>query len=411
MKSRILRALANIGGAQRAPVALVTNALSSFGNFALAIVIARNSSLSELGEFGVAFSVFALLTGLTRSVVAESVMSLPNWQPTFLRSGHDVTLIAAASGAVLVAFSAAFHLQYLLAVGLFLPGLALYDHLGVVNMAVGRPLVAMFQECARTISVLGLVGASTIVPIAPFVLFAGWCVISATIGFVHAGIVGAGVRPRWTAGRAESGIAAGFGIDYAVSSGVAQLSPSVLAVAVGNGVVGSLRGAATLLGPVALVASTARSLLIPYLAAAHHLHRDIQIRRAARTTVMLVVGVLPFAFGVVLMPDSLGSSLLGPNWVFAKPLMPALALELLFALAGSVPFAGHRAGRASGRTLRIRLALAPFRLGGVVMGGIWFGAEGAAYAMAIVAALSFVIWWVSYSNLVAQRKGFEGGTS
>lgn len=407
MRDQFLNVLARVAGAKRARIALLTNAISSVTNFALAITIARSASLSELGAFGVAFSIYALLTGMTRSAVAESILSLREWRPTFLQSGHNVTLVASAAGLAVVSIGAVLDLRYMVAVGLALPGLALYDHLSVINMAVGRPRHALLQEFFRAFSVLLLVGSSTIWSLAPFALFVGWCSIGAAIGVALALITGAGVWPRWTNDRAETRVAAGFGIDYIVSSGLAQLTPSVLAVAVGNGVVGSLRGAATLLGPVALIASTARSLLIPYLAAAHHLDRELQLRRAGLTTAMLVGSVLPFAVAAVLIPDPLGATLLGSNWAFAKPLMPALILELLFALGGSVPFAGHRAGRASGRTLRIRLALAPIRLGGVLVGSIWFGAEGAAYAMAILAAISFATWWISYTRLVTRQDGDE----
>ena len=405
MGERLLSMVARAAGARRAQLALSTNGVSSVGNFALAVAIARNASLTELGEFGVAFSIYALLTGLTRSAVAESVLSLPARQPAFRQATSQVLFIAILGGLATACLGAVLGLRYLIAVGLALPGLALYDYLKVVNLGVRSPGHAMAQECIWTSSVLIFIGSSTLVSISPLALFTGWSVIGAVIGLAHAFLVGASVTPRWKADRTETCTAAGFGTDYLISSGMAQLTPSVLALVVGNGVVGSLRGAATLLGPVALVASTARTLLIPYLAAAHHLDREIQLRRARRTTVMLVAGILPFAVAVTILPDGLGRVLLGSNWEFAEPLMPPLALELLFAMAGSVPFAGHRAGRASGRTLRIRAGLAPIRLGGVVAGSIYFGAEGAAYSMALLAILSFAIWWVSYTNLVSKQEG------
>ena len=371
----------------------------------LAIMIARNAGLNELGEFGVAFSVYALVTGLTRSAVAESVLTLRSWKSVFERSGRDVSSIATAAGLLVVCVGVVLDLRYLVALGFALPGLALYDYLKVIDMAVGRPKFAMAQECLWILSVVLLIGLANVISVSPFMVFVGWSVAGAAVGIAHALVAGVGVRPGWGANRSEARIAAGFGTDYLVSSGMAQLTPSILAIVVGNAVVGSLRGAATLLGPIALVAATARSLLIPYLVAAQHLDAQAQMRRAGRTTWLLVAAVFPFTIAVAVIPDGVGRMLLGSNWAFAEPLMPALAIELLFAMAGSVPFAGHRASRASGRTLRIRLGLAPVRLGGVVVASIHFGAEGAAYSMAGIAIIGFVIWWISYANLVVRQEG------
>ncbi|MEO3926508.1 hypothetical protein ABGB07_21965 [Micromonosporaceae bacterium B7E4] len=404
---RALRGRALSGG--RAPVAVVVTATSSLGNLLLSVTVARGGSLSELGRYSLAFSLYVLVSGLARAMVTESVLAEADRRDPepFRRSARRICLVGAVAGALVGTAGLLCGNRYLVVVGLALPGLVLYDYLKAFGLGVAEPQRILRYELVWTLAsgvgaglgLTGRIGAST-----AFVVWAG---SGALVGYLGAARRRCALLPGWPVGRAETRNALAFGLHFLVGSGTAQLATATLAAVAGTAVVGALGGAKTALGPITLLIGASSALLIPYLARAREAEPRVRLRSAARVAAAIIVLVGPLALVLLALPDPVGRALLGANWEFARPLLPALAVESVFMVATMVASAGHRIERAGARTLLLGAALAPVRVGTIVGAGHLFGAPGAAWAMAAVAGCAAIGWWWSYRSLLRARHRAE----
>lgn len=388
----------------RSRSALLIDLLSSLGNFALSIAIARNASISELGQFALAFAVYALNTGLIRSAIAEPLSAKMLDASDFRRSAGRPSLMGILFGMVSIAVGVAVNNPYLVIAGWSMHGCSLYDYIKLLNQATLNAKVATLQEASWLVLSIGS-GILTLTGIlTPLGGFACWIGSSAFLGYAFATFLKTEIRPSWACSLVPSRTSFAFGLDFLLGSGTAQISMTVLAGTAGNVVVGAIRGAGTLFGPVTIIVNSARLLLIPVISRHRATKSSDLMRMSVLVSILLVSASLALAGMVCLLPASVGGLLLGDNWRFAAPLLPCLALELVFAAASTVPFAGHRSHDRGKRTLLLRGVMAPIRLLSVIGFGVGFGALGAVTAMACVSALGTAVWWFSYANLVSRER-------
>lgn len=400
-----LRSLSRrISKSGRARGGLLVSILSSGGNLFLSIGIAHHSSISEMGAFAVAFAVYALSSGFVRAGVAEPVTScVPLGKAAELGVSRASFFGLLLSGLVVLIGLLA-HQPYLVVTGFSLHGLVIYEYLKNVNVAILAPRISVFQELSWFVCSVIAVSLLFASVISPFVAYGIWVGSGAIVGYLACFLQRFSMKPRLTIQVIPMRTSLGFGLDFIMGSGAAQISIMLLAGVAGKGIAGGLRAAGTIFGPVTLVLNTARSLLIPFLSRSTALS-GMQGKKAGLLATLLLGAVsLPAVIGMCFLPDWAGRVLLGDNWAYAAPLIPYLACELWFTIIATVPFAGHRSLRAARRTLIIRSIVAPFRVISVVAAGYFLGAVGAAMAMASLSIVSSVIWWVSYSSLMKEIK-------
>lgn len=385
---------------RRALLALLVGGLSSGGNFLLAVTVARLESIGGVGQYALAFSFYVLGSGLVRSTVTDTVLVAGSGAALAARR---VTLLGAVGGASLAAVGAAYGSTYLAVAGIALPGLALYDYTKAIAVGIGNPTRAIGQEIAWSVltCAAALGGLAGLID-AP-VVFAGWAVGGALIGVAAAACHRYNLLPGWSAGRAETRVALGFGAQFLLTTGSAQLALTAVAAAAGTAIVGALSAGRTLLGPVNLVLSMAATLILPQLARTRQEPGPVRRRAAYRLTSLIAGGVLPLTAAVALLPDSLGTTLLGANWTVARSLLPLLALESLLAVPAAIGFAGLRVERASWRAIVLGVAVGVLRVPVVVGGAVLLGATGAAGALALLALVSGLAWSVGYLMLLRDR--------
>ncbi|MEU1888121.1 hypothetical protein ABZ491_21870 [Micromonospora rifamycinica] len=385
---------------RRAVSALVVGGLSSGGNLLVAITVTRLESIGGVGRFALAFSCYVLVSGLVRSMVTEAVLAAG----TGVRSAASrVLLLGTLCGVPLAVAGAAYGSAYLLLVGLALPGLVLYDYAKATALGLGTPAGALLQEATWTaVTCAAALGALFRLVDAPFVV-AVWALAGGLIGVLVGLRRGYARRPGWGAGRAESRVAVGFGTQFLLTTGSAQVSLSAVAAVAGTSVVGALSAGRTLLGPVNLVLSTAATLTLPYLARGRTGSRAARSRAAVRVTLLVAAGVLPLTAAIALLPDAAGRTLLGGNWDLARGLLVLLALESLFAVPAAVGFAGLRVEQAGRRAILLGVLLGGLRVPVVVVAAVLGGATGAAGALAALALVSAVAWAGSYLALLRHR--------
>jgi len=385
-------------GGRRLIFAVGGNGMVSLASLALSITIARASSIAEFADFSLAMVSYLFGSGLIRSALTDSALSRPADRDTFVRSFRRASVIALLGTVLLVIWGLLAVNAYLVMLGIAFHGLLAFDFLRTFDSAAGaagRAMVSTTTWSALTIAgavlaIAGVLDAGSV--------FVVWAASGALTGYVLMLATRAPVLPRWTSHREDTRVSALFALDYAVGSGGALLTTGLLGLLDGGRILGAVRGAGTLLGPLNLIATTVRSLLLPFLS-----RRDDvpgrQIGAASRVAVLQVAVLLPFLVALQFLPDDWGEQLLGDTWQLASLALLPLSIEAIFALIGAVANSGHRVAFAGGRSLALRLAVGIPRPFIVLACAYAWGLAGATWSMAAISALNAVLWWVSYYHL------------
>ncbi|MDT0193790.1 hypothetical protein Q9R30_00290 [Arthrobacter sp. AB6] len=398
--SRILRSAVALMSSRRAYLALAVDGLFSVSSLLLAIAIARSSSVEEFGAFGLATVLYLFSMGLIRAAVTETTLSLGPSKVDLHNGFQRAILISLVIGGVLIIGGLITGMNFVLVVGISTPGLAALDYIRVTHSAMYRPMAALWLGLAWTISVFAIGVTALLVRVEPLTVFAVWSGSGAVIGLVAWALGRFPLRPLWRRNERDTRAAAWFSVDYLAGSGGSLVSTGLLGAVLGASVVAALRGAGTVLGPMNLLSTTARSLALPYLTRARLRGAAHEVRSAALITSALMLAVLPLAAILLLIPDAFGAELLGESWEVVAPVLAPLAIESAAALAGSVASAGHRSKLAGARALTLRLTVGIVRPVAVVAAGTAAGAVGAAWMMAAISVLNVVLWWASYWQLM-----------
>ncbi|WP_101847242.1 MATE family efflux transporter [Zhihengliuella sp. ISTPL4] len=390
--------LGPIPGGRRLVFAVGGNGLVSLASLALSITIARASSIAGFAEFSLAMVAYLFGSGLIRSALTDSALSRPADRDTFVRSFRRASLVALLGAVLLVVWAMVTANFFLLVLGIAFHGLLAFDFLRTFDSAagaVGRAMVSTTLWSALTIAgaVLSIAGV-----LDARIVFIVWALSGALAGYVLMVVARTPLLPRWTRHREDTGVSALFALDYAVGSGGALLTTGLLGLVDDGRILGAVRGAGTLLGPLNLIATTARSLLLPFLS-----RRDDvpgrQIRSAVRVTAIQVAVLAPFLVALQFLPDAWGEQLLGETWQLASLALLPLSLEAIFALVGAVANSGHRVAFAGGRSLTLRLVVGIPRPFIVLACAYAWGLAGATWSMTAISALNAVLWWASYHHL------------
>lgn len=390
---------------ERARLSLIISALSSLGNLSISIAVARIAEIEELGQFAVAFAVYALATGFVRSAVVEPLSANFPSRADFRNLSKRASVLGIIFGAAAFLVGVSIGHPYLVIVGMSIHGSILYEYIKLVSQASMNARVGVLQESLWLVVSLAAATLTVLGTISPLAGFACWIGVSAVLGYLFAAGLSISLLPAWTNSSVSGRTSISFGSDFLLGSGAAQISMTLLAGLAGNPVVGALRGAGTLFGPITIIVNSARALLIPVVSRFRRSDDASLMSNSIAVSTLLVLTTVPLLLLICFLPGSVGELVLGANWSHSAPLLPFLAAELLFSVMSTVPFAGHRSHDAGRRTLLLRSFLAPLRLLVVVPAGIGFGALGAAIAMAFVSAVSSMSWWFSYANLINEKRG------
>lgn len=393
---------------RRVRSAVVANAALSVTGLLISVGIARHTGVGLFGQFALAMIIYVAVTGLLRAGIMDTALAKSDTATVVERSSRRTSLAALVLGAGLLVAAGFIGNPFLALVGVCLHGLVALEFSRVMSIGAGDERIGLLQTLAWAVPSAGIAGVSIVTPIPPTAVFAVWSILGAVLGYLFACRSRVVLTPSWPRERSETRAAVLFSLDYAAGSGGSALTTVLIGGFLSTGAVGSLRGAATLLGPANLIASTVRSLIIPTFVRSARAGPRAELRAASRIAIVLVASTLPIVVVVLALPDSFGTQVLGQTWLVARPVMGPLALEVVFGLIGGVPAAGHRAALAGGRSLLLRLVTGVPRPFVVVAAGIGAGVEGAAWAMAAIAALNAGIWWWGYAGLLATRERSSG---
>jgi O-antigen/teichoic acid export membrane protein len=384
---------------RHAPVAL-DQGLSSGSNFVLAILVAQSATAAEYGQFALATSVYWLVLGGMRALIAEPLL--------IIQSGHggsrrDISAGVALAVTVSVA-AAAVGVALGLGIGwgavpvllVCLPVLIWQDMLRYSAFCLERPREALISDgvwLALLVScgALVLIGGHQLSVEHWILLWAGSSLAPMLFASARLGV--------WPAVAAQAGwwrqsrrqAAPMFG-DFLVYTGAENLVVFLVPLVSSLALLGQIKAAQVVNGPLSVLLSAATIAALPLMA-----------RQAGagvvpvRTGLLagLAMGAVAVVYGIALLvlPQSWGELLFGETWS-GVGILPAL-LAFQFALLGVSVGAQLvlRATGQAGRLLVIRLLVAPVVVG-VPLVAVWLGGT-VAYGLAEsgVAGLLGAVWW------------------
>jgi O-antigen/teichoic acid export membrane protein len=399
LRSRGARALA-----ARAGWNMADQALTSFTNALLSILIARSVDANEFGAFAVCFTIYSLVIGLGRALISEPLAvrfsgAGDAFRPQQRMAVGSAAIYGSVVGVLLLVvapFLGADLRDPLLALALTLPGLAVQDALRMSLIAEGRPRGAVVNDFVWGVLQVGGAAALLLTDIPSVTLFIAVWGVAAGVAAVD-GLVRAQTKPalrkalRWLWTHRDFTM---FTVpEYAAVMGAFQIAILVVGVIGGIAAVGALRGAQVLLGPLNIVMFGLIAFAIPEVARRKDDARRHLILYAVGISAAFFLATVVWTGFLLALPDSTGRELLGDAWDGGREVLPAMAVSTL-AIALSLGAALLLKGLGAAReTFRQNILLAPLLLGFGIVGVKWDGARGAAIGFAVAQCLPVPFWW------------------
>jgi len=384
---------------------LADQALSSLTNFVLGIVVARAVGLTDFGAFGLAFTGYLIVIGVSRAV---------NGQPILIRYSGVATAVwrraaAAVTGTALViglassvlalaialagdgAVRAAF-----LALALVLPGLVVQDAWRFAFFAHGRGRDAFLNDLVWAVTqisafVLAIyLGQGTV--FWAVIAWGGAATLAAFIGIAQARVLPSPTLARsWTLEHRDL-LPSYIGETAAyILSG--QLVLYAIGLVAGLAVVGAVRAAQILLGPLNIVVQGLYLVAVP--------EAVLVLRRSVRRLVELclaaglaVAGVsVAWTLFLVFLPESIGEALLGEVWIPVHSILLVMGLAYTAVNLTAGASIGLRALAAAPRTFTAALITSVVGFTGAVVGASVAGLEGTAAGFLVTQTFGIGVWW------------------
>ena len=354
--------------------------------------------------FTLAFAAYALALGVARSLatplsIRHSTSDLATWRGATASAVGTVLTAAGAGGLLcLVAAAAAGSglSSMLLVLALSLPGLLIQDVWRVAFVAARRPRAAFANDLAWGLAMFpamaALAGAGVEDAEWYALVWGGSATLAAAVGALQARVLPR-LRPPLAWWRRHRELVARYVVEFLAITGTAQLVLFGIGAAAGLAALGGVRAGMVLLGPLNILLFGAGLAALPELA---RLVRTAPRRLVAAT--LLLAGVLVAAAAglgttLLLLPESVGRSLVGEVWAPAREVLLPLTIHVAAVGTSVAAGTGLRAVADARSSLRAAISASPAILAGAVGGAAVAGAEGAAWGLACGQVTSACIWW------------------
>ncbi|MCG7528922.1 hypothetical protein MHW47_31345 [Streptomyces sp. OfavH-34-F] len=379
--------------------------VAALTNILVLVAAARLSTVEGFARFSAVYLVFTVLLGVFGAYAGQPlVLRRGGGEDTrgACRSACCFTLLAAtAVGAPLAAVCALLPgstADALMTLGLVLPVVLGQDIARYAFATLHAQHLALASDTLRLVCVVGALAAQPHgAPAARLIAVWGLSALPALLlstAALHRRTAGAPLALRPFLARGHLGRR--FVVEFGVGNATSQLSVLGLG-AVGNPlVVGALRGATTLFGPLNVLFTSATGFGPPLLG---RLPTDrLRVRATAALAAVLALTAAAWATALALLPDSLGRHLLGATWPTAASLLPATGSQYAAMAAGTCGLLALRLLDPR-TTLAIQvvfsLAAVAFLTGGYALAGV----PGAAWGLCLGSVCKAIATWVRVARL------------
>lgn len=399
----------------RAAWGLGDQIFSSATNFGVNILIARSLGPASFGAFSIAFAAYILILNVCRAVNTEplairfSGVGEQTWR-TGVSRASAATLGMGAVGSLgcgLVALLTSGDLQAsFLAIAITLPGLLYVDMWRFAFFAAGKGHLAMATDALWAVlmfpAVIYLLGVPE-----PSLFFTAlaWAASATVAGLIAA--VAWGVGPAFTQLftwlREHRDLTPSFVGEMAAVSGASQLALVGVGVVANLAAVGAYRAAHVLFGPLRVIYQGMTLFGVPEGVRALQ-DSPRQLARGTRLgAVGLSVVALAYGVGLMVMPESWGTFILGETWAPVQPLIAPFTVGLVAVGLSTPTYIGLRALEAARTAFGVRLVVATVEVIATVTGAALGGAPGAAWGGQGSKLCGSGVWWWAYGKRLEER--------
>lgn len=387
---------------RQAPWGLADQAVSAATNVALTVVVARASTAHQLGEFSLAYVLFVLLLGLTRTTGVGVLAIEYGDDPALLRpaargsTGYSVSVgaLTGLAGVVVALVVGGGYAGPLLVVGLAAPFLLLQDAVRGVLFCQARPQAALVNDsiwAVVEVALFGWVLSSGSPSVSTLVLcWAAGGVLASLVGLAQIGVL---PRPAWPHVWIErhAAVARPLVLSEVLTQVPAHVVYLTMPLVSTVAQLGLVRGAYVFFGPLAVLNAGASMLALPHavrerrLGDVPRIGRTVSLALAASSVVWVAV--------VVLLPAQLGREVIGRSWNGGASTRLLLGVSLVAeaVLVGQVAALG--ALRRTDVLAKLRSVSAPVTVVASLVLGARFGAVGVASGFAIGYWTAAVLAW------------------
>ena len=419
MLSKFVRRAVSVRTATRFGWGLSDQAFSSLTNFVVAFMVARNTTTSELGVFSLAFVTYIVVLALNRAiattplVIRYSAVENDRWRGGVSAATGSSLVVGASAGVLVGAVTTVLPGTYVrpfLALAVCLPGLMLQDTWRFAFFAQARGARALVNDmvwAAFLLPTVAILTATEEVSPAWFVLaWGGSASVAAIFGIFQSRILPLPHRViSWW--RDQRDLSGWFLADAAVTQVAQNATLYFLTALTSLAVIGTLRAMSLLFGPVSIMLMGFGLVGVPEGARALQSSKRKLRKLVVAVSLLLVLATLLWGIALLLLPSSVGRSVLGDSW---DAVHPYLVLQMLFvtATAASVgPRIGLGALAAARQSLIGRLIISASVLvlpclGVLVEGGL----RGIMWGAILAEGGAVLVWYRLY--LQVERNAAPG---
>ncbi|MEU0161652.1 hypothetical protein ABZ154_23145 [Streptomyces sp. NPDC006261] len=379
--------------------------VAALTNILVLVAAARLSTVADFARFSAVYLVFTVLLGVSGAYTGQPlVLKRGAGEETrgACRSAVAFTVLAAAALGTLLAavclLAPGGTAQALVMLGLVLPAVLGQDAVRYAFSSLQQPHLALLSDLLRLACVLGALGTQ-VYGASPARLITLWglsalpaLLLSAAL--LHRSTAGAPLLLRPMLRRGHLGQR--FTVEFGVGNATSQLSVLGLGT-VGNPLlVGALRGATTLFGPLNVLFTSATSFGPPLLGRITDEHRRVRATAVLAAVLATTAGL--WATVLALLSDRAGRQLLGDTWPVAAALLPATGSQYAAMAVGTCGLLALRMLDPR-TTLAIQvvfsLTTVAFLAGGYVVGGVL----GAAWGLFLGSLCKAAATWIRVARL------------
>ena len=408
----------SLGLVRRLGWGVADQGMSSFGNLALGLIVARSLGPHGFGAFSLAYVTFGFVLAASRGpstdplLVRFSGADQARWRGATKAATATALCFGVAAGIGCVAVGLALPRGAgagLVALGFGLPGILLQDSYRFAWFAQGRGDKAFVNDALWAVLQIGVVlaldvtGRATVVSCV--LAFGGTATVAAL-----AGLLQSGVRPQPSRVRAWLVDHRDLGVRYLAENvsigGARQVRIFAVGGLAGLAAVGSIRAAEMLMGPFLVLLSGVSQVAVPEA-------KEVLERSPGRLErFCLLLGIVPAAAAAawgaavaIVLPLGPGRLLLDDLWEPASALLVPITGCMILGCFQNAGTAGVRALGASRRSLTAQLWNAGLYLLCGTVGAALGGAAGSSWGLVVAGTVGCLIWWYEVRRAVAEHRG------
>lgn len=391
--------------------------VAALTNILVLVAAARLSTVADFARFSAVYLVFTVLLGVSGAYTGQPLVLRRGGGEATRGACRSAVVFTVGASAALGALTAAVCLlvpgdtaRALMMLGLVLPVVLGQDALRYAFSTLQRPHLALGSDLVRLLCVLGALSVQ-VYGAEPARLILVWglsalpaLLLSAVL--LHRATAGAptALRPMLRRGH----LGQRFVVEFGVGNATSQLSVLGLG-AVGNPLlVGALRGATTLFGPLNVLFTSATSFGPPLLGRIADERR--RVRATAGLSAVLAATAALWATVLALLPDRAGRELLGDTWPTAAALLPATGSQYAAMAVGTCGLLALRMlDPRTTLSIQVVFSLTAVALmaGGYALGGV----PGAAWGLCLGSLCKAAATWIRVARIRRGKPAPDGAVT